>query len=162
MVHSLALDADGLRAAFPFYLAFSRDLQVVDVGPSLAKIAPALVPGEGLLAHLSVVQPELESLDFTALTQHPGAVFVLELGDSGTMLSGPILLASQPSVGLFLGSPSLAGVSLVDRESLSRGDDEHRDSERSSNDDGDGDGDGDGNGMAMDGRWGRDSRLVAI
>lgn len=127
MVHSLALDAGGLRAAFPFYLAFSRDLQVVDVGPSLAKIAPALVPGEGLLAHLSVVQPELESLDFTALTQHPGAVFVLELGDSGTMLSGPILLASQPSVGLFLGSPSLAGVSLVDRESLSRGGDEHAD-----------------------------------
>lgn len=102
-VPEISLSPSAFNRAFPFHLALSRDLRLLQVGPVLSRIAPALVPGELFDAHFRVVRPRIETT-YAGLNSVPGAVVVLEMTGSHLRLQGQFE-ESGDGVILFLGTP---------------------------------------------------------
>ncbi len=99
----ISLSPSAFNRAFPFHLALSRDLHLLQVGPVLSRIAPALVPGERFEDHFRVVRPRIE-MTYAGLQSVPGAVVVLELARGPLRLQGQFE-ESDEGVILFLGTP---------------------------------------------------------
>ena len=75
---------------FPFYVAFGRDGLVTRVGPSLARLAPALRPGARLADALEARRPEVLPTHATFAT-NAGRLVVLRIAASGTLLRGQLV-----------------------------------------------------------------------
>ncbi len=86
---ALVFDAAQLGRTFPFHLTLDSSLQVQSVGPSLRKLLPALQPGEPVLAHFLVAQPE--ATDFAGWCEHLGGLVILKARrHPGLMLRGAL------------------------------------------------------------------------
>ncbi len=75
---------------FPFYVAFGRDGVVTRVGPSLARLAPALRPGALLSAALEARRPEVLP-SHASLASDAARLVVLRLAATGTLLRGQLV-----------------------------------------------------------------------
>jgi len=115
---AIGLDAEGLAAAFPFHFVLNGDGLVIQVGPSLARIAPNLL-GANVGEHIEVHRPR-GAIDVQASFARAPSYLVLRLLDSQLLWRGQTL-RSGPNL-MWLGTPwfidtaelAPAGLSLDD------------------------------------------------
>ncbi len=91
-------------AAFPFHFAVDRELRLVAVGASLARLAPEASPGRGLLEVASFRSPR-GPIDFQSLAARTDGLVLLELRQRGAVLRGQLVPVESGALLLFLGSP---------------------------------------------------------
>ncbi len=108
----------GFQEAFPFHIAFNRELRVIGFGPSLAKIAPQVRVGEHLFDHLTVSRPHLPNPNLDTLKDHLGQIFIFSLKADDTVLRGQLIQSSDPETWLFLGSPWFTELSALSKHGL--------------------------------------------
>lgn len=110
----IVLTGRALDRAFPFHLAFARDMALLQAGSALRRVLPALEVGEGadLRRHFRVVRPAVEP-SFETLGDTGGALVVLE-SMRGLRLQGQIECLPGDIL-LFLCSPV-----ATDAQSLAR------------------------------------------
>jgi two-component system, cell cycle sensor histidine kinase and response regulator CckA len=114
-VHGLS--PQQLAEVFPFHLGVDRRLHVVQYGPGLQRLCPALRLGQPFSAHLRVARPNVP-LDFDRMATLRRALFVLESLQGGWRLRGQLVPAMGGEVLLFLGSPWVTDVEQVSRLGL--------------------------------------------
>lgn len=108
------LGGDEFRDIFPFHLAFDRDLRLVQVGRSWARLLSGVEPGASLSSLFTITRPRIR-LDFDTLRSQSGGIFVMECTLLAMSLRGQLRLASDGQHLLFLASPR-----ITDLEDLKR------------------------------------------
>ena len=116
---SVGLSARGLAEAFPYHLVVDERLVVVQRGPSLGKVLPALVAGERLSDHLSMRRPEAP-LSFATLAGAAGEPILLEARSSPLMLRGQVHVEDGRAV--LLVSPRVTSAADLGRLGVSLSD----------------------------------------
>ena len=108
-----------LEQAFPFYLAWDRNLRLVAIGPSLHKVCPN--------AACSLSLPDLFDLKRPAgvlsdafFRSNPSLLILLRDISSGTLLRGQLM--PQDDLTVFLASPWLADPGDIDKLGLTQPD----------------------------------------
>ena len=96
-------------AAFPFHVVFDADMRVRQVGETLARLLPALAPGERVTDHFRLVRPPFP-FDFASLQGHPQAVVLLEAVGAPLRLKGQMLHSPEQGCILFLCSPATTDI----------------------------------------------------
>lgn len=110
-----------VEEAFPFLFAWDEKLTIVQVGPSLARIAPDVA--EGVQVDLVF---ELERshcvLDADWLRRHRGILLLLRHHGTGMLMRGQVLHLEEMALDVFLGSPWLDTPDELDRLGLTLAD----------------------------------------
>ena len=96
------------------FLVLDDELRVRQVGPTLARLLPALVPGCQASAHLRIRRPPL-ALTYTAICANPRSVYVLEAIGSPLRLKGQMLPQPASRHLLFLCSPAVTDIAALER-----------------------------------------------
>ncbi len=92
-------------AAFPFHLVIDRDLRIVQAGPSLHRLCPALRDHDPFDSHFTVTTPRRAST-FDAMATRSRAMFLLRgVADRHVTLRGQMLYDDLDRVLFFVGSP---------------------------------------------------------
>ncbi len=93
-----------LDRVFPFHVAFDRDLRIVGVGSTLAKMLPSAVPGQGFGDVFRVLRPEGVA-DLAGFIRNQRNLFLLAPLGTDVVLRGQMLWEDGQELMLFLGSP---------------------------------------------------------
>ena len=99
----IGIPGASIDEVFPFHIAIDEQLKVVQVGSSIARIAPGLNVGTMLDATLVLRRPHGD-LTIETINAAKDQPFLLELSDSGVRLRGQFLPIPD-GLWLFLGSP---------------------------------------------------------
>src|SRR4051812_23782754 len=92
-------------AAFPFHLVIDRKLRILQAGPSLRRLCPAVAAGPPLSSLFTVTTPRSAST-FTAMATRSRAMFLLRsVADQNVTLRGQMLYDDLDQVLFFVGSP---------------------------------------------------------
>ncbi|HEY9644291.1 MAG TPA: EAL domain-containing protein [Coleofasciculaceae cyanobacterium] len=103
-----SFSADLLNKFFPFYLAFNRELQVIQIGDAMQRLYPKLTIYAGLEQHFWIKYPELAA-EFDAVCHQPDTLILLESRHNGLQFQGQVM-ADASGLLFFLGSPQLTDV----------------------------------------------------
>lgn len=106
----IGLSPELVARAFPFHIAFGPDGRVLQVGPVLQRLCPALA-GSAIGDSFSIVRPQAMPFDFDLINKHPRTVFVLQLVTGTLKLKGQMMLLDDGPLQLFLGSPWITELS---------------------------------------------------
>jgi signal transduction histidine kinase len=115
-----ALGPDAFCRAFPFHLVVDASSRVVQVGPSLQKLSPLLVPGSVLADRLEGRRPRIV-LDRDTIVRHLDTVCLIGVRGTNAELRGQ-WTADGPDRLVFLGSPWVTDLSAVTELSLTLAD----------------------------------------
>ena len=108
-------------ALFPFHLAFDHELTIVSAGPALTKVTRGSLVGTRLSQALRIQRPQgCES--FGAMMAATERLFIAELRTTGLVLRGQMLELTPGQRGIFLGSPWITDLAMLERAGLSLGD----------------------------------------
>ncbi len=113
------LSSAQLEQAFPFYLAWDRNLRLVAIGPSLHKICPDATPGRSLPDLFELKRPA-GTLSDSFFRANPSLLVLLCAVSSGTLLRGQLM--PQDDLTVFLASPWLADPREVEKLGLAQPD----------------------------------------
>jgi PAS domain S-box-containing protein len=117
----VGLAPDAFARAFPFHLACDDELRVVQVGASLARIAPDVRPGTQVQQAFVSVRPACDlSHDF--LLSRAETLLMLEHRASRIPLRGQFLRTEDPAGWVFLGSPWLSSAEALEAAGLTLND----------------------------------------
>lgn len=94
-----------LGEAFPFHIRLTHACTIAAVGPSLARVTPALLPGTHLTEHFTLTRPYAQALSWETLRGLRGEVLTLR-GANGLHLQGGVTECE--------GTPILLLVPVVD------------------------------------------------
>lgn len=98
---------------FPFLFAFDRDLRLVQVGRSLAKIYPEAIPGADVRILFEIERPS-SNRDWLGLSETKGQLFILRRqGMAQLRLRGQMLDLPEQGYMVFLCSPWLPEVGAM-------------------------------------------------
>lgn len=103
---AIGLSAQEVARVFPFHLGFDEHLRLVQLGPSLNKLAPQVALGQLLTDHFAFELPHVRA--FAGLCRGLDVPAVLRVLHSGALLRGQLVLSAEPRRLLYLGSPHLA------------------------------------------------------
>jgi|GEM_PF-4381285 len=119
----LSLPPTAFAAAFPFHIAFDRDLRVVSWGRSLPKLIPELELGAELGGYLTQVRPRA-TLSYEAIVDNCDCLYILENahGLPSLSLRGQMQRLDNTEVVAFLGSPWVSEIGDLQKHGLSLGD----------------------------------------
>ena len=120
VTNEIGIPGSAIEEVFPFHVAIDEQLQVVQVGTAMARIAPELAVGTALDASLVLRRPHGQ-LTIQTISNSYDQPFLLELRESGVRLRGQFLRVPD-GVWFYLGSPwfdsaaeiEAAGLSLAD------------------------------------------------
>lgn len=110
---AIGLSPEQFAAAFPFHLAFGRELRVLQAGSSLRRVAPDLVPGASIPQSMDLVHPEKGKIDFDWIVANRSRFFLFLHRPSGMSLRGGFVLLSDAKTLVFLASPWLTDSSQL-------------------------------------------------
>ncbi len=117
----IGLSPQQFADAFPFHVGFDRALTIRQAGRSLARVLPAVMPGDQLFDHLRVEYPP-GMQTFDDMVAGVDYLFILATLDGSVRLRGQIIAASGGSLALFLASPWLAEPEDMNRLGLTLSD----------------------------------------
>ncbi|MFM7143163.1 MAG: PAS domain S-box protein [Alphaproteobacteria bacterium] len=106
---------------FPFHLAFDRDLRLVGVGSTLARICPSAKVGLALGDVFVVRRPE-GITDFAGFLRNQRNLFLLVPVGTDLVLRGQVLWEESSETMLFLGSPWITDPTQIGQLGLSLSD----------------------------------------
>jgi PAS domain S-box-containing protein len=99
------LDHDGFVSAFPFFVAWSDDFNISDMGPSLIKICPDVSIGSPFSDYFHLERP-LTVMTYESLQANRSLLFLFRHLASQRLFRGQLILSGTESGGgLFLASP---------------------------------------------------------
>jgi signal transduction histidine kinase len=110
-----SLSPHQLEKVFPFHLVFNQNLEIVQLGRSLARLYPELLLGSRIEQHFEIHRPTL-SVTFDAIREQSDSLFLLESQHNGMRLRGQMVYVEESNVIFFMGSPWITDV--ADLESL--------------------------------------------
>lgn len=110
-----SLSPHQLEKVFPFHLVFNENLEIVQLGRSLARLYPELLLGSRIEQHFEIHRPTL-SVTFDAIREQSDSLFLLEFQHNGMRLRGQMVYVEESNVIFFMGSPWITDV--ADLESL--------------------------------------------
>ena len=93
-----------LDRVWPFHIVLDPDLAIMQVGSSLRRVCPGVVPGRDLGGLVEVVSPA-GALTWQALKSRPQSLFVLKMRENDLILRGQMLHDEETGVLHFVGSP---------------------------------------------------------
>lgn len=111
--NGIGLSPQQFAAAFPFHLALGRDLKLRQLGNSLQRVAPDLVPGLSIAQSFDLVRPKQGRLDFDWIVANRSHLFLLRHRPSGMLLRGEFVLLPNAQTLVFLASPWLTDSSQL-------------------------------------------------
>ncbi len=117
----ISLTADQIARVFPFHFAVDAEMRLVEVGVSLAKLAPELVLGQPFERFMRLSDSS-ESPSFASLLRLQRSLSVIQLLESDAVLRGQFKLVAGDSALLFIGSPWLTDPAALDALGLSLSD----------------------------------------
>ncbi len=117
-VGKIGLPPEQFAAAFPFHFAVDRDLRIVQVGRSLARVCADIRAGVSLDDVLRVERPHVP-LSHAALVQNTRLLWLLVHRASGMQLRGQLQVVDDDGTIAFLGSPWLSDASAIREYGLS-------------------------------------------
>ncbi|MBK8046126.1 MAG: PAS domain S-box protein [Anaerolineales bacterium] len=117
MKNGVGLPPELFASAFPFHLALDRDLHILQVGHSWARLAPDVCPGAPFHARFRIAYPDVIA-DFEHLCHASQFLFILELTDRQARLRGQFVHLPEPDILVFLGSPWLSELAEITRLGL--------------------------------------------
>jgi two-component system, NtrC family, sensor kinase len=100
----LGLSPELFNRAFPFHVVFDRNLQVVQAGEILQRLAQGALVGSPIGDHFTIDRPTVTP-DFAALAQQSKSLFILTFRPNGMQLKGQMMSAQEGALIFFLGSP---------------------------------------------------------
>ena len=100
------LSADALNQAFPFYLAFDAEMQIVQIGEALQRLCPMLSIGDPVDQHFRLCQPNI-TLAFQPICEQPDAVLLWESLHNQLQFNGQVISTPQPRWLYFLATPQI-------------------------------------------------------
>jgi len=101
-----SLSADALNHAFPFYLAFNAEMQIVQIGEALQRLCPMLCVGHSVSQHFRLCQPD-RALLFQSICEQPDAVLQLASLHNQIQFNGQVIYTPQPRWLYFLATPQI-------------------------------------------------------
>ena len=103
-----------VEEAFPFLFAWNSEMRIVQVGPSLARIARDVASGAQLDQLFKLERP-LGAMDADWLRRHRGVFLLLRHHGTGLMMRGQVMHLDEMDLDVFLGSPWLETPDELDR-----------------------------------------------
>ena len=110
---AIGLSPEQFAAAFPFHLAFGRELRLLQAGSSLRRVAPDLVPGASIPQSMDLIHPEEGQFDFDWIVTNRSRFFLFLHRPSGMRLRGGFVLLPDAKTLAFLASPWLTDSSQL-------------------------------------------------
>lgn len=110
-----------VEEAFPFLVAWNAEMQIVQVGPSLARIAPDVAAGAQLDQVLKL-ERQLGALDADWVRRHRGILLLLRHQRTGMLMRVQVMHLEEMAMDIFLGSPWLETPNELDRLGLALAD----------------------------------------
>ena len=110
-----------LDRVWPFHMVLDPDLLIMQVGSSLRRLCPGVVPGRELGSLVQVVSPA-GALTWEAFKSRPQSLFVLKLRENDLVLRGQMLHDEETGVLHFVGSPWITELSALAPLNLSLAD----------------------------------------
>jgi signal transduction histidine kinase len=113
--HGFSLPPHQLEQLFPFHLVLNKNLEIVQLGRSLARLYPELSLGSPIEHHFQIEHPTL-SISFDAIREQSNSFFLLASRHNGMQLRGQIEYVEESNVIFFVGSPwitDLADLALL-------------------------------------------------
>ena len=107
--------------AFPFLFAWNEKMQILQVGPSLARSLPDVAVGAQLDQVFKLERPK-GVLDFEWLGRHRGILLLLKHHATGMLMRGQVMHFEAVALDVFLGSPWLETPDELDRLGMSLAD----------------------------------------
>ena len=101
------IDHEQFQKLFPFYFLLDQDLNVLEIGPALARISREMLPGCPLASHFKLSRVGQNILDEEFLRRQTASLIVFESLTSELFLRMQVLLMENPKRYLFVGSPWL-------------------------------------------------------
>lgn len=117
MPNTITLDAADFCEAFPFHVAFSRDLSILQWGPSLERVCPSIRVGQPFFAFFTITRPP-GPFDFDTLRTSGKSLFLIEERIRKTLLRGQMKYLASQDIIVFLGSPWLLEPSAIEESGL--------------------------------------------
>ena len=117
----LGLSSDLFITAFPFHVAFDRDMRIVQAGRVLRRLCPKLSPGSPLHQLFEISRPRIQ-FTFEAIREQSQSLFILESLDTRLRLKGQMLPDDRRGVVFFLCSPWLTELAAAEALGLSLSD----------------------------------------
>ncbi len=112
VAYDLNLSSHCFSKVFPFFLAFTRTMQLIRVGDGFQHLAQNLQPGVSLAQYFRIKSPVIP-LEFEAILQHLDVPLVLECSQTNLLFAGQVLHISQPDSILFLASPQFLNLDTL-------------------------------------------------
>lgn len=103
-----------VEEAFPFLFAWNDKMQILRVGPSLARCAPDVAAGAQLDQVFKLERPR-GTLDLKWLGTHRGILLLLKHHATGMLMRGQVMHLEAMALDVFLGSPWLETADELDR-----------------------------------------------
>lgn len=97
----LNLTPELFAEAFPFHIAFNRNLEILQVGEVLQRVCPNLLVSDQLNHHFRVVRPSIP-VDFEIFQKRSRSVFLLECQHSDIQLKGQMSYDKTQDIIFFL------------------------------------------------------------
>jgi PAS domain S-box-containing protein len=104
MKHVIQLETSELNITFPFFLFFNKEMQILDAGKSMQKIAPDCI-NKSLLEVIEIVRPSILPTSHEDLIPHCHRLAIIKLKASEIVLRGQFEFIPRTDYFLFLGSP---------------------------------------------------------
>lgn len=104
--------SDWLTKLFPFYLAFNREMQIVQIGDAMHRLYPAITLGNALEDYFTIKYPDIAA-DFAAACEQADALILLESQNGGLQFQGQALYVASLELIFFLGAPQITDLNIL-------------------------------------------------
>ncbi|NBV20509.1 MAG: PAS domain S-box protein [Proteobacteria bacterium] len=113
----ISLPPGQFAEAFPFHLAFDRELKLIQAGSTLRRLCPDVQPGAALAQTFRPLRPEGQ-ITLAWVLDHRLRFFLLEHQSTNLKLRGQFILLPGEETLLFLGSPWFTDASEIAERGL--------------------------------------------
>ncbi len=103
-VYGIGLSPSLFALLFPFHLVLDTGLAVVQIGATLQRLLPSLIPGTRVEQHFRIARPVIP-LTYAAIQAEQHVLFLLEAIDLPLRLRGQMVRSDAEDLLYFIGSP---------------------------------------------------------
>lgn len=108
----LSLSPKLFAKAFPFHLILNRNIEIIQVGQVLRRIAPEPLVNSKFEKHFQINRPSI-NLDFDIIKRNMCSLFILQFIHKNMQLKGQFMYDEEEEILFFLGSPWVTDVASL-------------------------------------------------
>ncbi|WP_063800866.1 ATP-binding protein [Mastigocoleus testarum] len=108
----LSLSPELFTKAFPFHIILNRNIEIIQVGQVLQRIAPEPLVNSKFDKHFQINRPSI-NLDFDIIKKKIRSLFILQFIHKDMQLKGQFMYQEEGEILFFLGSPWVTDVASL-------------------------------------------------